>query len=379
MTFPIPRPDRRPGVLQLVDTLNTGGAERVAVNLANLLPPEEWRSFLMTSRSGGPLESEIQTTVSVTHLNRRRRFDLRTFRSLRQFIRFNQVRIIHAHAASLFLGVMAKLLVPGTRLLWHDHGGLFRWRRFQVKGDYDRPVLPYFVLTRFVDAEIVVKPELRAYACRVLHLRPDHVHYLPNFTIPQGSGTLMPNDLPGTPETRVLCLANLREQKDHPTLLLAWKQVMAAVPNAHLLLAGAFSKPDYVAGLRRQAADLGLDRCVHFLGPRQDVAALAAACTVGVLSSQNEGFPMSLLEYGTAGLAVVATDVGQCRDILANGEAGLLVPTHAPEPLAAAISQLLQAPSQRQQLSHRLQDRIHTHYSSQAVLDQVQAIYRQLL
>ena len=376
----MPLHDPRPGVLHMVDTLNIGGAERVAVNLVNLLPRDKWRSFLVTTRASGPLAPEIAADVGVTHLNRYCRFDIKAFRTLRRLIRTQDIRIIHAHASSLFMGVMAKILAPGVRLLWHDHCGLFNWASLRVKGDYDRPVLPYLVLTRFVDAEIVVKPELRDYACRVLHLRPERVQYLPNFTVPQEGGNQEAAlDLPGAPEMRVLCLANLREQKDHPTLLSAWKQVLEAVPEAQLLLAGAFSKSDYVAGLRQQVTTLNMGQHVHFLGPRQDVSALTAACVMGVLSSQNEGFPLSLLEYGTAGLAVVATDVGQCRDILANGEAGRLVPSHSPESLAGAIIPLLQNPQQRQELGHRLQDRVRTHYSPQAVLDQVQKIYRQML
>ena len=88
---------------------------------------------------------------------------------------------------------------------------------------------------------------------------------------------------------------------------------------------------------RKEISNLGLERNVSILGERHDVSGIPKACDIGVLSSTYEGLPMSLLEYGAAGLAAVATSVGQCVDVLDKGRAGILVPPQAVDSLSAAI------------------------------------------
>src|SRR5690606_5381535 len=96
-------------------------------------------------------------------------------------------------------------------------------------------------------------------------------------------------DLPGSRGFRIACVANLRPQKDHTTLVEAFAQVVRDCPDAHLLLMGALQDADTVARLRQQIRDRGLEGSVSILGPRTDVASILAACDIGVLSSRHEG------------------------------------------------------------------------------------------
>ena len=90
-------------VLHLIDTLDIGGAERVAVNLVNLLPRDEYKTFLCTTRRIGPLQSKVNKDVKVLSLNRKYRFDLRALIKLYKFIVKSDINIIHAHLTSLFI------------------------------------------------------------------------------------------------------------------------------------------------------------------------------------------------------------------------------------------------------------------------------------
>src|SRR5918999_1889196 len=92
----------RTGVMQLTDTLGAGGAERVAVNLANLLPRERYRMYLCTTRRDGPLAGLVADDVGRLCLARRWRFDYRAFGRLVDFIREHKVQILHAHGTALF-------------------------------------------------------------------------------------------------------------------------------------------------------------------------------------------------------------------------------------------------------------------------------------
>ena len=176
-----------------------------------------------------------------------------------------------------------------------------------------------------------------------------------------------------------MCLANLRPQKDHPTLLRAFARVVSEFPDAHLLLAGSGSDERYRRRLEELTTSLGLEGAVSFLGSREDVPALLDECDVGVLSSSSEGFPLALVEYGMARLSAIATRTGQCADILDEGDAGCLVDCGDDRGLADAMRGLLANPSTRAGLAKRLHDRVARHYGPEKVMGIVTAIYEKLL
>ncbi|NIY77057.1 glycosyltransferase [Thalassospira sp. HF15] len=86
---------------------------------------------------------------------------------------------------------------------------------------------------------------------------------------------------------------------------------------------------------------------VEWLGKRPDVAALLRDADLAVLPSWREGLPKSLLEAAATGLAMVATDVPGCREIVHNGENGLLVPLKDSTALANAIEELMEDDARR--------------------------------
>ena len=99
----------------------------------------------------------------------------------------------------------------------------------------------------------------------------------------------------------------------------------------------------------------------------------------GCLPRRSEGFPLALLEYGRAGLPVVATRVGQCREILDDGRAGLLVPPGDPTTLASAVLRLIRDPALRSSLGTNLRCRVEQEYSEQIVIARLAGIYDNIL
>ena len=118
-----------------------------------------------------------------------------------------------------------------------------------------------------------------------------------------------------------LAAGRLEPQKDHQLLLEAMRVVLDHRPDAVLLIAGSGALADTLAD---RAAQLGCARSVRLLGHRDDMGDLYAAADLFVSSSAREGMPQSILEAIAAGLQVVATDVGDCKDII--GPEGEVVP-----------------------------------------------------
>ena len=357
-------------VLHITDSLELGGAERMAVNLANEMPRDRYRAYLCATRHEGPLADCIAGHVERICLYRRHRWALRPALRLVRFIRSHRVQILHAHGTSLLLADFAALFPPHPRLVWHVHfGGYPTTRRF------DRT---YRLLARRVHGVVAASEPLVRWSRDRLGVSGDRIGYLPNFVCDAQPVPAYPG-LPGKAGKRIVCVANFRPEKDHGVLLEAVSQVRRLEPDVHLFLVGASVDEHYAGMIRNRIAELQLHDCVTWMGTRGDVPALLQSMDVGVLSSRTEGLPLSLLEYGAAGLASVATRVGQCPDVLDQGPCGLLVPPCSPSLLAEAIASLLANEAQRAALGASLKEHVRKHFSAAAAVEQLDGFYRQML
>jgi glycosyltransferase involved in cell wall biosynthesis len=360
----------RIGVMQIADTLQVGGAERVAVNLANLLPRDRYVPYICSTRHDGPLAQLLKPDVTYLRLERKHRYDLSAARLLVAFNRRHDIRILHAHATSLFIASMVSLFSPHPRVIWHDHFG-----RYAIE---ERPAWLYRVAIRQANGVIAVNQPLAEWSLRRLRVPRDRVWYIPNFVCPPDSEA-EPPPLPGTRGQRIVCIAQLRPQKDHLTLLRAMALVTRQIPSAHLLVVGAGSDPAYLNQIEREMSQQQLGENVTLLGERQDIFAILDQCDIGVLSSASEGLPLALLEYGVARLPTVSTDVGQCPEVLDEGRAGILVPPRAPDQLAAAILALLRSSDLRLTYGKKLQLRTQEHYGAEAIVARIDQVYDTVL
>jgi len=270
----------------------------------------------------------------------------------------------------LFAARLAAFGTQSPTLIWHDHFG-----RYALD---ERPIWLYRLASRRAGAVIAVNEPLAAWSRDRLGIPAHRVWYIPNFISADetDSKTL---ELPGTAGARIVCVANFRAQKDHLTLLRAMARVVTQASHAHLLLVGTESDPDYRRLVRQEIETHRLGGHVTWLGERRDVLSILRACAIGVLSSSSEGLPLALIEYGMAGLAAVATEVGQCAEVLDHGRAGILVPPRAPEQLAASLLTLLQSHELRLKLGERFRLRVQEVYSPSAVMPQICKVYESVL
>jgi hypothetical protein len=110
-------------ILQLIDTLSAGGAERMAVNISNVLADNGYEVWLCASRTGGALEYFVDEKVNYLQLAKKHGLDIAAFFRLVKLIRKNKITLIHAHSSSVFWAVAAKVFCPGLKVIWHDHLG----------------------------------------------------------------------------------------------------------------------------------------------------------------------------------------------------------------------------------------------------------------
>jgi glycosyltransferase involved in cell wall biosynthesis len=156
-------------------------------------------------------------------------------------------------------------------------------------------------------------------------------------------------------------------------LLEAFELVLERVPSAVLLMAG---EGELFEATRVLGAHLG--DSVRFLGWRSDLPVLFAASDVAVLSSDNEGMPVTLIEASMAGVPCVTTDVGSAREVVLDNETGFVVPTDS-----AAIAQALVTLFTNEQLRNEMGAAAarHTmaHFSSTRLVKDHVDLYRRLI
>lgn len=140
---------------------------------------------------------------------------------------------------------------------------------------------------------------------------------------------------------RLVMAAAFRAAKDHETVICA----LHHLPDEyHLLLAGDGERRKMVEGF---VESQNLSHRVHFLGNRQDVAAVLKTADVVVMSSHYEGFGLSAVEGFASGRPVVASDVPGLREII--GGAGILFPQGDAKSFAHQIITLDKNPELQQQ------------------------------
>ena len=179
------------------------------------------------------------------------------------------------------------------------------------------------------------------------------------------------HDLPATSPV-VLFIGRLTSVKRPDRLLAAFEQVVAKVPDATLVVAG---QGDLLEEVRSDAQRLG--ESVRFVGWRPDVASLYAASDVVVISSDNEGMPVTLIEAAMAGVPGVTTDVGSASEVVEDQVTGLVVPTD-PEAIAEALIDLLSDPGRRLDMGCAAELRARQRFSSERLVADHAALYRRL-
>lgn len=353
-------------VLQLIDSLDAGGAERVAVNIANELALKGHASHLCVTRKEGLLKSQVDSRVFYSFLNKKGTIDIKAFRRLSNYVHDYNIGIIHAHSTSFFLASMIKLRHPKLKLVWHDHYG----NAATLK---NRPSRMLKMCRSLFNHVIAVNEDLQQWSVNQLGIKK--AQYLKNFAVINKDVDLI-DKLPGVDGKRIVHLANLRPQKDHLNLLKAFLLIKDAIDDWSLLLVGKSFNDEYFEEVVQFISTNHLEDSVFILGSRMDAHVILRHCDLGVLSSQSEGLPLALIEYGLSGLPVVATDVGAGKAVI--GDYGELVPASDTERFAKALKQLIIDKELREKMGSSLQQHVKANFGARKYISELELIYDRL-
>lgn len=370
----------------VINAIVLAGAERMLARVLARLRPEEFDVRVFTIGLPGPFTEHLEQLGIPNHLYKFVRpklpnpFHLLTLaRDLRRF----QPDVVQCwmYLGNLYGGIAAKLARRELPVAWN-----IRHSTLDLKIDSRSMRWSAWLggqLSGLVPDRIVLCAE----AARAAHLRagyaPEKLEVIPNgFDLSElrpdpDARRCIRAELGITDDTPLVGLiGRLHQHKDHQTFVRAARVVADQIPNTHFV--GAGEEQTYSASDLWSWIDaVGLRGRFHWLGVRPDVPAIDASLDVLVCSSTTEGFPNVVGEAMACGVPCVATDVGECAEVV--GDTGRIVPKQDPQQLGEAILDLLRLPrSERLALGNAARQRAVERYDINRIVDCYGNLWREL-
>ncbi|MBN1562315.1 MAG: glycosyltransferase family 4 protein [Anaerolineae bacterium] len=337
-------------IMRIIARLNVGGPAIHVTLLTEHLSPPDYESLLVCGQIG-PDEGDMtylaaQRGIEPVYIAELGRAlspirDLSTLYKLWRLMRQFRPDVVHTHTAKAgFVGRIAAWLARVPVRVHTFHGHVFHGYFSPVKTKL------FLWLERFTarlsDRLITISPGLRDELVTEYRIAPVSkfeivplgLELAPYAETPRHQGDFraefnIPSDAP-----LIGIVGRLVPIKNHALFLQAADQVRRTIPNAQFVIIGDGERR---AEIEAHVDTLNLRDAVTFTGWLQDLKPAYSDMDVLVISSDNEGTPVSIIEALAAGVAVVSTAVGGVPDLLRNGDYGRLVPPHDPGALADAI------------------------------------------
>lgn len=406
-------------VVQVVDTLALGGAERIVAMLAERLwlRGVDVRVVALRSLSGDPLREPLERAgVPVASLNARGFYDARAWLRLVRFLRRTSASVVHTHL--LYADVLGRTAamaarVPVVSTLHNVPDGFAHHRA-------DRRCLERLTARRLARRLICVSQSAADAFPREWRIPRERVALVPNAidlgpwlavregvprpeasaeengaaaprssgaTAPRTSGAAAhrpPHDEPKehvSPHEQenhvsILSVGRLNPQKAFDVLLRAARIVSDTRSDVRFTILGRGERATELVRLRDA---LGLTDTVTFAGEQNDVPSWMQRADVVVSSSAWEGMPLVVIEAMAAGRPVVVTDVGGSREVVGGDDCGVVVPPSDPGALAQAILELAGDSSRRRAMGAAARTRARTAFDIEQLIDAHLAIYDDVL
>jgi glycosyltransferase involved in cell wall biosynthesis len=356
----------------MIDRLTRAGTESQLLALLRAIDRRRVEPTLVLLDGDDDISRALEpTNCTVLRLGVRKLVGLRTARAarrLRGFWRETRPDILQVYFldSSYFGAPIAKMCGIPSVVQVRNNLGYWLTPKHRVLGKAVRRFVDVTLTNSEAGKQVLVEREGHS---------PDRVAVLEN-----GVDTVRFNRfmLPDTTKKRVRvgCVANLRRVKNIDGLLRAAKSAIERFPNLVFEVAGEGEERE---ALEQLHAELGLGDRFIFRGAMSDVASFLRTVEIAVLPSHSEGMSNSLLEYMSAGRAVVATDVGSNAKLIEHGKSGLIVPPGDEAAVVDAIGQYLATPLRAAAYGAAARRRAETEYSRDAMTRRFEGFYHTLV
>lgn len=320
-------------VIQVIDTLKLGGAERVAVDIANLLYSKNINVKLIVLKSEGELKFQISKNIDVIYLPYRNKFNPLFWFYLYKSLKNSN--IIHVHMRHNYgkIKILSYFTKLKSKIIFHDHFGDIHFNK----------KVPFYLKNYMVPKYYIgVSNELLIWAKSKLKINSDNSFILPNTIFRD------PNfkKLKVSPEKRMICVSNLRPTKN---LELAIK--IANNSNIKLDIVGQVINDEYYGKLKKIA-----NNKIQFITNCSDIFNILHEYDLAIHTTFSETGPLVILEYLKFGLNFLTFDTGEVTKKIANELPFSIVKSHELDEWEKKLSNLFLNPYSNKKLHQVYED-----------------------
>jgi len=283
-------------ILQVIDSLEIGGAEKVFIDLTNLLYENRADVSTLFILDPGKLANQLHEDIRKHSLNRRFKWSLLTlYRSARIIKRYD---IIHCHHRHVFAYINLSAMIFGvrTKIILHDHYGLI-----DLNKKIPKNIIGPFKPTYFIG----VSKKLTEWAKERLKVNANHVYILPNIV------RHMKQPIQAVKTHDWILVSNIKPVKNQ---LFAVK--LAQKMNKSLLIVGNIQDTAYYQTLQDAINDVSGN--ITIKTDVTDVRPFLTQASIGLHVSTSETGPLVLIEYLSIGLPFVSYQTGEVVQTLKN-------------------------------------------------------------
>ncbi|MSS71039.1 MAG: glycosyltransferase family 1 protein [Candidatus Latescibacteria bacterium] len=381
----MPRPIR---ILRIIDRLNVGGPTHQVTLLTRRLEERGYRTTLV---KGCVAPGEVEMTdviaeagvrpVQVSTLGRAISWldDPASLIALCRLIRQVRPDVVHTHKSKAgTLGRIAARLTGVPVVVHTFHGHVFRGYFSPARSA--AVVLVERLLGAWTDAVVAISPAQRRDLLSYGIAPPERMRCIPlglrldRFRSADRLAGQFRAEIGVTPDQPLVgFVGRLVPIKGVEVFLKAAARVLKRFPVARFVVVGDGERRP---ALEAEAEALGIAKAVRFTGYRQDTDRVYASLDLFVLSSFNEGLPVTIIEALAAGCYVVAARVGGVPDLLTSDRLGLAVASGDPVALSEAM---IRALSERRRISEEDRDATYQRYGIDRLVEDLDGLYRSLL
>ena len=363
-------------ILYIITRGDLGGAQTHVFDLAQQLARKGFEVHVAMGNRGPLWEQLAETQVSVHHISALIRsisvhYDVKALQQTIDLIRKIKPALITAHSSKA--GILGRMAARRCRIpiTFTAHGWAFTEgvpygrRRFYVLAER--------LAAGWTDKIICVSEYDRQLALKYGVGRKEQLVTIHN-GIPELSEDHMAEPEEGNP-VRLIMVARFSEPKNQRLLIMAIDNLECS-NDFEVCLVG---DGPLLESCRELAAERGLLDKVKFLGARKDIPELLSRAHIFVLTSNWEGFPITILEAMRAGLPVIASDVGGVGEAVVDGKTGFLIPRGDIEVLKDRLTRLIDNPGLRVELGQAGQQRFTENFTIDIMLAKTVSVYQQIL
>lgn len=372
-------------VVRVIARMNVGGPARIVADLMDDLDPTRFEQRLLTGRVGADEADELELrprSFAVTRIDGLGRApnllaDPQALARVTSEIRTFRPHIVETHTAKA--GVIGRIAafaarVPATVHVYHGHLLHGYFSPSMTKGVVGIERLLARRTTRLVTVGRQVRDELVA-----AHIgRPDQYEVMtPGVDLTFGRDRARARGELGLAADGIIVafVGRLADVKRPDRFARVAQRVATERSDVSFVVAGEGSGLGELEATVARSAELR--GRVHLLGWRSDVANVYAAADLVLLTSDNEGMPLSLIEAAAAGRPTVTTDVGSAAEVVVNGETGIVCPVDDGA-LARAVLDLCADDAGREAMGQAAIERARTEFSRARVAERVATLYEGL-